>query len=65
MSLLDISLAHARAVPTRPVMAGVLRKDTAPSLLCSCRVTRGHDPRWGEAWQGLEAPHGLAAVACA
>ena len=88
MSLLDVSLAHARKVPTRPVMEGVLvssgreqasparargqpslpphrRKDTAPSRLCSGRVTRGHDPRWGEEWQGLAALHGLAAVACA
>jgi hypothetical protein len=89
MSLLDVSLTHAREVPTRAVMAGALvssegetqgvacagqrepslpphrRKDTAPSRLCSCRVARWHDPRWGEEWQGLAALHGLAAVACA
>ena len=89
MSLLDVSLVHAREVLTRPVMEGVLvssegetqasparargqpslpphrRKDTAPSRLCSCRVTRWHDPRWGEEWQGLAALHGLAAMACA
>jgi hypothetical protein len=41
------------------------RKDTAPSRLCSCRVKRWHDPRWGEEWQGLTALHGLAAMACA
>jgi hypothetical protein len=89
MSLLDVSPAYTRGVPTRPVMEGVLvssegetpgvasacrraafppahrRKDTAPSRLCSCRVRRWHDPRWGEEWQGLGARHGLAVVACA
>ena len=64
MSLLDVSLAHAREVSTRPVMEGVL-EGTAPSRLCSCRVPRWHNLRWGEEWQGLAALHGLAAVACA
>jgi hypothetical protein len=89
MSLLDVSLVHARDVPTRPVMEGVLvssERETQgvacacqraaippatptaghrPSRLCSCRVKRWHDPRWGAEWQGLAALHGLAAVACA
>ena len=89
MSPLDVSLVHARAMPTRPVMEGVLvssegetqgdacacqrialphatsTEDTASSRLCSCRVKRWHDPRWGEEWQGLAALHRLAAVACA
>jgi hypothetical protein len=55
------SPARARGQPFRPPHRP---KDTASLHLCSCRVKRWHDPRWGEEWQGLAALHGLAGVAC-
>jgi hypothetical protein len=89
MSLVDVSLAHAREVPTRPVMEEVLvsSEGETPGVACACQravlppATPTEGPRpvtpvlrscqtvprpaLGEAWQGLAALHGLAAVACA
>jgi hypothetical protein len=48
------------AIPPATPMEG--HRPVTPVLLC---VTRWHDPRWGEEWQGLAALHGLAAMACA
>jgi len=54
MSVLDVSLAHAREVPTRPVMEGVLvsSEGETPGVACACQraaippatPTEGHRP---------------------
>jgi hypothetical protein len=58
MSLLGVSLTHAREVPTRPVMEGVLvsSEGETPGVACACQraalppatPTEGH--RHGTAW---------------
>jgi len=44
MSLLDVSLVHAREVPTRPVMEGVLVSSEGETPGVACALPEGSHP---------------------